>query len=59
MRLVGKELTLHVKAVPNPLNPIRIRGGGLTFCLTEAEAIDLASKLADVVDEIHHEGTQP
>jgi hypothetical protein len=37
-----------------------MRGGGMTFWLCEAEAIDLANQLADAVDELNtHERKPP
>ncbi|UHJ55712.1 hypothetical protein LT337_00845 [Mycolicibacterium fortuitum] len=38
--------------MPETARPIRMRTGALTYMFTEAEAIDLADKLVDAVDEI-------
>lgn len=35
------------------IRPVRIRTGGLTFCMTTTEAIHLANELADAITEIN------
>lgn len=50
MRLRSRESTPTVAvATTDSMRPIRIVCGGLTFCLTAAEAITLATDIADAV----------
>ncbi|KUI16152.1 hypothetical protein AU191_01050 [Mycolicibacterium acapulense] len=59
MRLSAKEMAVQVGAMPGSARPIRLRGGGLQFQMTCAEAVELATQLADAVDEIrNHERNQ-
>ncbi len=52
MRLTARETAPFVNAMPDSVRPIRLRAGGLTFAMDTAEAIDLATQLADAVDEL-------
>lgn len=49
MRLAAKDLAASVVAAPGTARPVRLRIGGLSYCLEPAEAIDLATRIADVV----------
>ena len=59
MKLSAREVDYAVRVLHESPGgrPIRIRLGPLTFCLNLAEAIDLANRLADAVDELN-EGKQ-
>lgn len=54
MRLAAQNFNPQVSARPDSTQPIRLRTGAMTYSMTTAEAIDLASKLADAVDEVNH-----
>lgn len=51
MRL-SATITASVGTRPESARPIRLRIGGLTYGMDTAEAIQLATHLADAVDEI-------
>jgi hypothetical protein len=51
MRLTARETAPFVNMVPDSVRPIRLRAGGLTFAMETAEAIDLATQLADAVTQ--------
>jgi len=53
MRLSGKDVIMKVNVVRHIPMPIQIRGGGMSFMMTADEAIELASQLADAVDELN------
>lgn len=55
MKLSAREVDYTVRVLPEASGgrPIRIRLGPLTFCLHPSEAIDLANRLADAVDELN------
>lgn len=58
MRLRSPETTPTVSVAPgDSIRPIRIRTGGLTFCLDTTEAINLANQLADAITEINRKAT--
>ena len=60
MRLSGRDIQPDVKVSPGTVRPIRLRAAGLVFGMERAEALDLATQLADAVAEInHHEGNTP
>jgi hypothetical protein len=60
MRLSAPDIAVRVSTIPESTRPIRLRAAGLVFALAEAEALDLANKLADAVDELHaHEREEP
>ncbi|WP_418601576.1 hypothetical protein [Mycolicibacterium sp. SCSIO 43805] len=60
MRLSGRDIQPDVKVSPDTVRPIRLRAAGLVFGMNTAEAMHLATQLADAVDEIHnHEGNAP
>lgn len=52
MRLNHKDLPFRVRAAAEAPHPIRMQIAGLTFGLTAAEAIRLATLLADTVAEV-------
>ncbi len=54
MRLSARNLEPSVVVSPGTERPIRLRTGALTYMFTTAEAVDLATKLADAVGEINH-----
>ncbi len=59
MRLSGRNTSADVGTVPDAdLRPIRLQLGGNTYRMEPDEAIGLATKLADAVDELN-EGKQP
>ena len=60
MKLSAREVDYAVRVLPESTGgrPIRIRLGPFTFCMDTAEAIDLANRLADAVDELN-EGKTP
>lgn len=51
MRLAARNLEPTVVVAPGTERPIRLRTGAITYMLTDDEAIDLATKLADAVEE--------
>ncbi len=51
MRVAARNLDPTVVVAPGTERPIRLRTGALTYMFTEHEAVDLATKLADAVDE--------
>ncbi|CAN5754261.1 hypothetical protein BH09ACT7_BH09ACT7_32410 [soil metagenome] len=53
MRLSGKEVIFRVNVVRHIPLPIQIRGGGMSFMLSADEAIELASHLADAVEQLN------
>ncbi len=60
MRLAAKNIDPSVVVAAGTERPIRLRTGALTYMFTEHEAVDLATKLADAVQESrktgeHHE----
>ena len=52
MRIAAREVEPKIVVMPDTARPIRLRTGALTYMCTEAEAIELADKLVDAVDEI-------
>lgn len=58
MRLSSRDLHAVVTVAPQSIRPIRLRACGLTYMFAADEAIDLATKLADAVDELN-EGKTP
>lgn len=54
MRLSAREVAPSVALMPDSVRPIRLRTGGLTFTMDVAEALDLATQLADAVAEINN-----
>ena len=60
MRLSARYIQPEVMVSPEAKWPIRLRTGGLVFTMDAAEALDLATQLADAVAEINnHEGNTP
>jgi len=57
MRLAAKNIDPSVVVAAGTERPIRLRTGALTYMLTDDEAIDLATKLADAVDENRRSAT--
>lgn len=54
MRLRSRESKpTVVVAADDTVRPVRIRAGGLTFCMDTAEAMDLANQLADAITEVN------
>lgn len=54
MRLRSAESTPTVTVSDrDSVRPVRIRAGGLTFCMDKYEAIDLANHLADAIDQLN------
>lgn len=55
MKLSAREVDYVVRVLPESTGgrPIRIRLGPLTFCLNLSEAVDLANRLADAVDQLN------
>lgn len=58
MRLAARNLEPTVVVAPGTERPIRLRTGAATYMLTEHEAVDLATKLADAVQESRKTGAQ-
>ncbi|GCA97171.1 hypothetical protein [Mycolicibacterium sp. NCC-Tsukiji] len=60
MRIAARDLKPTVVVAPDTERPIRLRTGAITFQFTEAEAIGLATQLADAVDQnrINQQGAQ-
>jgi len=54
MRIAARNLDPTVVVAPGTERPIRLRTGALTYMFTTAEAVELATKLADAVGEINH-----
>lgn len=52
MRLSVRDFDASVTAAPDSARQVRLRLGGLTYCMTTSEAIALAYRLADTVDEV-------
>lgn len=60
MRLTARETAPCVGVMHDSVRPIRLRAGGLTFAMDTAEALDLATQLADAVAKINNnEGNTP
>ncbi len=55
MRLSARDLDPTVVLAPDTQRPIRLRTGALTYMFTAAEAIELATKLADAVTQLREE----
>lgn len=55
MRLSAREVSPMVVVMHDSVRPIRMRTGGLTFTMDTAEAIDLATQLADAVTRINEQ----
>ncbi|KUI01296.1 hypothetical protein AU189_13425 [Mycolicibacterium acapulense] len=47
MRLSVRDLDATVATAPGTARPVRMRLGGLTYCMTFPEAVNLANQLAD------------
>ncbi|BCI55695.1 hypothetical protein NIIDNTM18_49730 [Mycolicibacterium litorale] len=58
MRLSVRDLSFEAAAAPGRPRPIRLRVGGLTYCMSPSEAIDLATQLADAVTELKNSHTE-
>lgn len=58
MRIAARNLEPSVVISPDSDRPIRLRTGALTYMFTEHEAVDLATKLADAVQESRKTGAQ-
>lgn len=52
MRLSARDCRFGVRVAPEANRPVRLGIGGLTFCLESAEAVDLATQLADAVADL-------
>lgn len=52
MRLSSRDLQPIVAISPESIRPIRLRTGALTYMFTPDQAIELATQLADAVDEL-------
>ncbi|WP_374158771.1 hypothetical protein ACEWX3_04625 [Mycobacterium sp. G7A2] len=52
MRLAARDLEPTVTIAPETGRPVRIRTGALTYMMTAAEAIELATELADAVTRL-------
>lgn len=52
MRLSAREVAPSVAVMPDSVRPIRLRAGGLTFTMDVAEALGLATQLADAIAEV-------
>lgn len=55
MRLSGREMQASVIVLHESGRPIRLRAAGLTFSMDTAEALDLATQLADAVTRINEQ----
>lgn len=58
MRVAARNFDPSVVVAPGSERPIRLRTGALTYMFTEHEAVDLATKLADAVQESRKAGAQ-
>jgi len=55
MRLCAKNSTPTVTAMPDTdIRPVRMYLGGMTYRMEPAEALELATQLADAVDELRN-----
>lgn len=52
MRLAARDLNPTVTVAPETGRPIRLRTGAMTYMMTAAEAIELATELADAVTRL-------
>jgi hypothetical protein len=52
MRLSVRDFDAKVTAAPDSARQVRMRIGGLTYCMTAPEALALANQLADAVNEL-------
>lgn len=52
MRLSGRHVNPEVVVMRDTARPIRLRAAGLAYMFTADEAVELATQLADAVDEI-------
>jgi hypothetical protein len=52
MRLSGRDIQPDVKVSPGTVRPIRLRTAGFVFAMGPAEALHLATQLADAVAEV-------
>ncbi|SBS76504.1 hypothetical protein MHPYR_320082 [uncultured Mycobacterium sp.] len=53
MRLSGRDFAYNVRLAPISGRPIRLRIGGMTYCMDTDETIELANALADAVDDLN------
>lgn len=58
MRLSGREYEPIVAVAPGTTRPVRVRAGTLSFMFTTAQAIELATQLADAVTELRTQENQ-
>lgn len=58
MRLNARNVTHEVVAIPGTERPIRLRIGGLAYALYPAEAVAVATDLADAITQLRNEGEQ-
>ncbi|UJL28853.1 hypothetical protein HZU38_29395 [Mycolicibacterium vanbaalenii] len=58
MRLAARDLDPSVTVSPETGRPIRMRTGALTYMMTPAEAIALATDLADAVSRLRAQENQ-
>jgi hypothetical protein len=59
MRLSARDLVPDIGLAAESIRPVRLRTGGLTYMLTAAEAVELATKLADAVTQLREQEHQP
>ncbi len=59
MRLSARDLKYGIGVMPESSRPIRLPTGGLTFCMDATEALELASQLADAVEEAKEQKCRP
>lgn len=55
MRLTARETAPCVNVMHDSVRPVRLRAGGLTFAMEAAEAIELATQLADAVTRVNEQ----
>lgn len=54
MRLSARDFAFNIRLSPISGRPIRMRIGGMTYCMDTAETIELANALADAVDDLNN-----
>ena len=54
MRLCGRDVPAGVGVAPaGSPRPVRLRFGGNTYALTTGEAVELATRIADIVQQLN------
>ncbi|MCV7056292.1 hypothetical protein [Mycolicibacterium gilvum] len=59
MWLSGRDFAYNIRLSPVSGRPIRLRIGGMTYCMDVAETVELANALADAIDDYQKLPPQP